>query len=300
MTTAQQWLQGARPRTLPLAIAPILGAGAAVCGEATSTPHALWWLMCAAVALLLQIGVNYANDYSDGIRGTDAERIKTGGPIRLVGQGLAEPRLVKRAALLSFLAAAVVGAALVGLTGAWWLLGVGGLAIPAAWFYTGGSRPYGYAGLGEVFVFIFFGLAAVLGTTFVQLGSLPGSAWLIAIGEGLLAASVLMVNNIRDIATDVDNGKRTLAVRLGERASRIAFVVMVSVGFAVAGLAALGFGTRWLVLAVLLPITAIALRPHGVLGDARGPQLVKVLVRTSRNTLIFSILLLLLALIGRH
>ena len=297
MTSPQEWLHGARPRTLPLAVAPILGAAAVV---APHERNVLVLVLCAAVALALQIGVNYANDYSDGIRGTDAQRAVTGGPVRLVGQGLASPRAVKRAALLSFAAACACGLAVVAVAGDWRLLFIGAAAVPAAWFYTGGSRPYGYAGLGEVFVFIFFGLAAVLGTVFAMSGTITTSALWAATGEGLLAAAVLMVNNIRDIATDAPQGKRTLAVRLGDRRGRLAYVVMTAVGML----------TIVLAVSSTLPTFAITLLGataagwtltlgRRALGNAYGPALVPVLASTSRGALAVSALALALVVVTR-
>ena len=295
MTSPQEWLHGARPRTLPLAVAPILGAAAVV---APHERNVLVLVLCAAVALALQIGVNYANDYSDGIRGTDARRAVTGGPVRLVGQGLASPRAVKRAALLSFAAACACGLAVVAVAGDWRLLFIGAAAVPAAWFYTGGSRPYGYAGLGEVFVFIFFGLAAVLGTVFAISGTITTSALWAATGEGLLAAAVLMVNNIRDIATDAPQGKRTLAVRLGDRRGRLAYVVMTAVGM-LAIVLAVSSTLPTVAITVLVATAAGWTLTLGrrALSNAYGPALVPVLASTSRGALAVSALALALAVV---
>jgi 1,4-dihydroxy-2-naphthoate octaprenyltransferase len=187
-------------------------------------------VLCLAVAALLQIGVNYANDYSDGIRGTDAHRV---GPSRLVGSGRAKPRHVLVAALVFFGLAAVAGLTLVIVTQQWWLLAVGAVAIVAAWFYTGGKRPYGYAGLGELVVFVFFGVVAVAGTTFVQLGTVNIEAWLGGVAAGFLAMAVLHVNNLRDREQDAAAGKRTLAVRIGQLPSRILYTVFVLVPFGI-------------------------------------------------------------------
>jgi len=209
-------------RTLPAAVAPvILGAGAAA---ATGDLVVVRTLLAAGVALALQIGCNLANDYSDGVRGTDDDRT---GPPRLTASGQVAPRTVKLAAFGCFGIGALLGLALVVLSGQWWLLAVGAAAIAAAWFYTGGSHPYGYAGLGEVFVFVFFGLVATVGTTYVQAGTVPGWLWPSACGIGLLACSLLMVNNLRDIDTDPAHGKMTLAVRLGEAGARRAFSTML-------------------------------------------------------------------------
>lgn len=229
---ATGWTEVVRLRTLPAAVAPvILGAGAAV---ALGDFSAVRTLLAVGLALALQIGCNLANDYSDGVRGTDDERT---GPPRLTASGLVAPRTVKLAALSCFGLGALLGLALVALSGQWWLLVVGVAAIAAAWFYTGGSRPYGYAGLGEVFVFVFFGLVATVGTTYLQAGTVPGWLWPSACGIGLLACSLLMVNNLRDIDTDPAHGKLTLAVRLGERGARRVFSVMIHLPLLLAGIA---------------------------------------------------------------
>ena len=200
--TPTQWLAGARPRTLPAACSPVIaGTGLAV------FERGFWWVaavLALVVSLALQVGVNYANDYSDGIRGTDTERV---GPLRLVGSGLASPPLVKRAAFVSFGIAGLAGLALVILTQQWWLLVVGVACVLAAWYYTGGKRPYGYAGLGEVFVFIFFGLVAVCGTTYVQVGRISLATLLTGVWVGALACAILVTNNLRDIRGDAQVGK---------------------------------------------------------------------------------------------
>ena len=220
---ATSWAEVVRLRTLPAAVAPvILGGGAALALETFSAPRTV---LAAGVALALQIGCNLANDYSDGVRGTDDERT---GPPRLTASGAVPPRVVKLAAFGCFGVGGLLGLALLALSGQWWMLLLGAAAIAAAWFYTGGSRPYGYAGLGEAFVFVFFGLMATTGTLYVQGGSVPGWAWLAACGIGLIACSLLMVNNLRDIGTDPLHGKRTLAVRLGERGARAAFCAMLA------------------------------------------------------------------------
>ena len=213
--TAAHWVAGARPRTLPAAISPVLaGTGVAVYDH-----QAVWWkaLLALVVALALQVGVNYANDYSDGVRGTDADRV---GPMRLVGSGTASPGAVKRAAFLAFGVAAVAGLVLAATT-AWWLVLVGAVCVLAAWFYTGGSKPYGYLGLGEVMVFVFFGLVAVIGTSYVQTEAWQASAAYAAVGIGALACAILVANNLRDIPTDRGSGKITLAVRLGDERTRL-------------------------------------------------------------------------------
>lgn len=218
------WIAGARPRTLPAAIAPVLIATALV-GSAWIPVRAA---LALVVALALQVGVNYANDYSDGIKGTDRSRV---GPVRLVGQGFASPGAVRNAAIGCFLIAAIAGFALVASTGQWWLLAVGASAIAAAWLYTGGPRPYGYAGLGEVFVFIYFGLVPVLGTVYVQTGTVDASSIAAAVAVGALTTAILVANNLRDIPTDTEAGKHTLAVRIGDHATRMLFVMLIAVGF---------------------------------------------------------------------
>ncbi|GLW08482.1 1,4-dihydroxy-2-naphthoate octaprenyltransferase [Microtetraspora sp. NBRC 13810] len=280
--TPAQWVAGARPRTLPAAVVPVVvGTGVAV-----STGGAVWWraLLALAVALLLQIGVNYANDYSDGIRGTDKVRV---GPLRLVGSGVAAPRAVLTAALACFLAAAVAGLALVVVTGAWWLLAVGALSIAAAWFYTGGSRPYGYRALGEVSVFVFFGVVAVAGTTYVQVDGLPWLALAAAVPVGLLACAMLVVNNLRDLRGDEQSGKRTLAVVLGDRGTRLLYAACLILPFVVA-----------VVLIPVRPFAALALlgvplavQPvRAVLGGATGPELIVGLQQTGRLQLVYGLL----------
>ncbi|MDH6278624.1 1,4-dihydroxy-2-naphthoate octaprenyltransferase [Aurantimicrobium minutum] len=226
--TAADWISGARIRTLPLAFAPVaIGSGAASITEQFNAPVAL---LCLVVALALQIGVNYSNDYSDGVRGTDDYRV---GPARLTGSGAADPKKVLSVALAFFALSGVAGIAIVILTSAWWMLAVGAVAIVAAWFYTGGRRPYGYAGLGEVMVFIFFGLVATLGTTYVQTGTFSQESLLGGIGIGLISCAVLVVNNIRDIATDTLAGKKTLAVRMGRTPSAVLFCILMLIPFGI-------------------------------------------------------------------
>ncbi|GAA3703137.1 1,4-dihydroxy-2-naphthoate polyprenyltransferase [Zhihengliuella alba] len=224
MATVGQWIAGARLRTLPMAVAPVL-VGTAAAYEVDEQLHWERALLAAFVALLLQIGVNYANDYSDGIRGTDDQRV---GPLRLTASGLVPPQRVKAAAFACFGAAAVVGLGLVLISQAWPLLLVGLAAILAAWGYTGGANPYGYLGLGDLFVFLFFGLVATLGTTFTQVLQLTGPAWIGAVSTGLIASALLMANNVRDIPTDREVGKRTLAVRLGDEWARASYVLMLA------------------------------------------------------------------------
>lgn len=280
MATGAQWIAGARPRTLPAAVSPVL-AGTAVVGW---THDEVWWKAALAlvVSLALQVAVNYANDYSDGIRGTDADRV---GPMRLVGSGVAEPVAVKRAALLAFAVAAVAGLVLA-VTTSWWLVPVGALAMLAAWFYTGGSNPYGYLGLGEVMVFVFFGLVAVLGTAYVQAESLPPGSWPAAVGVGAIACALLVANNLRDIPTDAQVGKRTLAVKLGDRRTRVFYVVLVAV--AVAALVVTGALTSWWALLGLVSLALLGPACATVLGRAAGPALVPVLQRTGLGELTYA------------
>ncbi len=218
----KNWITGARVRTLPLAVAPIvLGSASA---DLVDRFDPLLALLALLVALLLQIGVNYANDYSDGIRGTDANRV---GPLRLTGSGLVRPQAVKLAAALTFGLAALAGLAIVLLTGQWWLIAVGLICIVAAWYYTGGKSPYGYAGLGEIAVFIFFGLIATVGTAYIQILDLDPMAILLGINFGFYATAVLLVNNIRDVETDRQSAKNTLSVRIGVRASKVLFAALL-------------------------------------------------------------------------
>lgn len=227
--TFGDWVGGARLRTLPLSVSPvILGTGIA---HEELEPWA-WWRMglALAVAVFLQVGVNYANDYSDGIRGTDKFRL---GPSRLTGSGAAKPRTVLIVALSFFALSAIAGLILVIHIGQYWLLIVGAVAIVAAYFYSGGKRPYGYYGLGEVFVFVFFGLVATAGTTYIQIGSVGLDGWLGGAALGLIACAVLMVNNIRDLPQDKLAGKRTLAVLMGNRAARVVFCVFLLLPFVV-------------------------------------------------------------------
>lgn len=272
MATTAEWVEGARPRTLPTAISPVLvGTGAALGAGAVAPGSALLALL---VAVALVIGVNFANDYSDGIRGTDDERV---GPQRLVGSRAAEPATVKTAAFACFGIAAVAGLVLTAVSGQWWLLLVGALCIVGAWYYTGGSRPYGYAGLGEVAVFVFFGPVAVLGTMVTQAGRVDAAAVGAAVGAGLLTCAVLVANNLRDIPGDRVVGKRTLAVRLGDRGTRMLYLALVLVPFVVAVGAAFD---RPGVLLALLALPA-AVRPvRIVLGGAQGPALIPVLKDT--------------------
>ena len=221
--TARDWIAGARLRTLSLAIVPV-ALGTAIAYVTLGYNLALA-LLCLGVAVFLQIGVNYANDYSDGVRGTDAHRV---GPSRLTGSGAARPRTVLTVALVFFGLGAAAGLAIVVLTGLWWLLAVGAVAIVAAWFYTGGKLPYGYLGLGELVAFLFFGIVATAGTAYVQIEQVPFETWFAAALAGFFAAAILLVNNIRDREQDARVGKKTLAVRIGDLPARILFVVLLA------------------------------------------------------------------------
>jgi 1,4-dihydroxy-2-naphthoate octaprenyltransferase len=280
--TASNWIAGARPRTLPAAVVPVVvGSGVAIGYSAFSAWRAI---LALVVALALQVGVNYANDYSDGVRGTDAERV---GPVRLVASGLARPRQVLAAALASFAVAGAAGLVLAAAT-SWWLLAVGAVAVAAAWFYTGGSRPYGYRALGEVSVFLFFGVVAVTGTAYVQMHALAWLALAAAAPVGLLACALLVINNLRDIPTDRETGKRTLAVVLGDRRTRALYTGCVLVPFAVA--AALAPVAPWCLVAlaaVPLAVAPVRLVRQGVTGRS----LIAALGQTGRLQLAYGALL---------
>lgn len=279
--TFADWLEGARPHTWPNAVAPVVvGAGAAGWLGGFS-----WWraLLALVVAWALIIGVNFANDYSDGIRGTDDDR---SGPQRLTGSGLARPRAVKLAAFGCFGVAGAAGLAL-SLASSWWLVLVGAACILAAWFYTGGKNPYGYRGLGEAAVFVFFGLVAVLGTQFTQAGRVDWTGVVGAVTIGALSAAVNLANNLRDIPSDKTAGKITLAVRLGDRGSRRLYCVLVVLPLIAS--VALGIGATWWALAGLAaaPLLVIAARP--VITDAAGKKLIPVLGATGRAMLVWAL-----------
>jgi 1,4-dihydroxy-2-naphthoate octaprenyltransferase len=282
VATAGQWIEGARLRTLPMAVAPvIIGTAAAF------DLGGLHWgraVLAALVSLLLQVGVNYANDYSDGIRGTDEVRV---GPLRLVGSGAAAPRQVKAAAFGALALAMVAGLVLVILSQAWWLLLVGAGAVIAAWGYTGGKNPYGYMGLGDVFVFFFFGPVATLGTTFTQAGAVSTAAVLGSIATGLIAVALLMANNVRDIPTDKQVGKRTLAVRLGDRNARLSYVGML--GLSLAAMMVLVPAKPWLLL-VLLLVPFMLMPSWLMLKGKKRKSLIPVLKQTGLLNLGFSVL----------
>ena len=268
MATTAQWIEGARPRTLPNAIAPVLvGTGAAV-----SLDAGVWWkaLLALIVSLALIVGVNFANDYSDGIRGTDDDRV---GPLRLVGSKAASAGAVKRAAIGCFAVGAVAGLALAA-TSAWWLVIVGLVCIAGAWYYTGGSKPYGYSGFGEIAVFVFFGLVAVLGTQFVQAEQIDWAGVLAAVAVGSFSSAVLVANNLRDIPTDTESGKLTLAVRLGDTRTRYLHLALLVVPFAMT--VALIARTPWALVGLLaLPFAARANSP--VRKGAHGFELIPAL-----------------------
>ncbi|MHA7279404.1 1,4-dihydroxy-2-naphthoate polyprenyltransferase [Arthrobacter sp. MDT2-2] len=282
MATAAQWLEGARPRTLPMALAPVIIGSAAAFGLGSFRPVNA--VLAAVVSVLLQVGVNYANDYSDGIRGTDDERV---GPLRLTGSGAAQPQQVKLAAFACFGLAMLAGLALVVLSQAWVLLLVGVGCIAAAWGYTGGKNPYGYLGLGDLFVFVFFGLVATLGTTFTQAGQLSGAAWIGAVSTGLIAMALLMANNVRDIPTDSAVGKRTLAVRLGDPAARISYVLMLAAAILLPVF--LSSDYPWVLLVLLLIPAGLAPSRLMLKGEKRR-SLIPVLKQTGLINLAFSLL----------
>jgi 1,4-dihydroxy-2-naphthoate octaprenyltransferase len=278
----RDWIAGARLRTLPLSIAPvILGTAAA---HTSLAPWAWWRIALAlAVAVCLQIGVNFANDYSDGVRGTDKFRL---GPSRLTGSGAARPRTVLTVALVFFALAATAGSILVIHIGQYWLFGVGAACILAAYFYTGGKRPYGYYGLGELFVFVFFGVVATAGTTFVQLGHVTYESWLSGACAGFFACAVLMVNNIRDLPQDKLAGKRTLAVLIGNSASRIVFAVLVLLPFVALVLFILLYPDAYFTyFALLVAIPAVLIT---LTGKTPG-ELVVALQLTSVTSLLFAV-----------
>lgn len=279
--TISQWIAGARPRTLPAAVVPV------VVGTLAVRPyevHERRAALALIVALALQVGTNFANDYSDGIRGTDERRV---GPVRLVGQGLATPSAVRAAALGAYGVAAIAGIAICAMT-TFWLLPFGIAAVLAGWFYTGGPRPYGYLGLGEVFVFAFFGLLATVGSAYIQLLSVPSVVWPAAVAVGLLATILLEANNLRDIRGDTTAGKRTVAVRLGRPAAG-RFVVVLCVGVAVA-IVITAIERPWAAVALLgllplVPLCRLALSP------AEGPDLLPMLPAAARAQLLVGALL---------
>lgn len=277
------WIQGARLRTLPLAIAPVvLGVSSAILAGAWNLGLAL---LALVVALALQIGVNFANDYSDGIRGTDDVRV---GPARLTGSGRVKPELVKRAAWIAFALAGVAGVIVVVLTAQWELLLIGAAAIAAAWFYTGGASPYGYRGLGEIVVFVFFGPVATVGTAWLLIGSIPFESWLTGSAAGFFASAVLLVNNIRDIDQDRLAHKRTLAVWLGPVASKVLLVVLLVLPYVIVGVLSLVF--VWAPLVLLTGIITIVVIVI-VLLSKTPKDLITALGVMSLNALVFALAL---------
>ncbi|MED5802116.1 1,4-dihydroxy-2-naphthoate polyprenyltransferase [Gordonia sp. Z-3] len=281
MATPKEWIQGARPRTLPNAIAPVI-VGVGAVGD---LGEVAWWKAALAliVAVAFIVGVNFANDYSDGVRGTDDDRV---GPMRLVGSRAASAGAVKRAAFACFAVGALCGLVLA-VTTAWWLVVIGAICIAGAWFYTGGRKPYGYIGLGEVAVFVFFGLVAVLGTQFVVSGSIDWVGLLCAIAVGSISSAVLVVNNLRDIPSDTESGKVTLAVRLGDKRTRVLFAVLLAVP-PVVSVALIG-ATPWALLGLLAaPLIWAAYLP--VRRGATGPRLIPSLGITGQAMLAWAVL----------
>ncbi|MDO4252370.1 MAG: 1,4-dihydroxy-2-naphthoate polyprenyltransferase [Rothia sp. (in: high G+C Gram-positive bacteria)] len=290
MATAAQWIAGARLRTLPLAFAPVIAGSAAAFDLDRFSP--LRACLALLVAVFLQLGVNYANDYSDGIKGSDTNRV---GPLRLVGSGLVEPAKVKYAALGCFAGAMLAGAALLTLSGQYWLVLLGAAALLAAWGYTGGKNPYGYRGLGDLFVFIFFGLVATWGTLYTQAGYINLTSTVFAVALGLFSCALLMANNIRDIPSDAQVGKRTLAVRLGDRLARQVYAAELLAALA---LTALLIPTNtWFALTLLLLLPAIK-SSRLVLSGADGKALIPVLKQAGLLSLTYSLLVTLAVLLA--
>ena len=280
MTTREQWIAGARPKTLPAAIAPVL-VGTSFAGYNSSFLHTLLALI---VALALQVGVNYANDYSDGIKGTDTDRV---GPMRLVGSGAASADAVKKAALISFLISALAGLILASRT-SWLLIILGAICILAAWTYTGGPKPYGYQALGEVSVFIFFGVVATVGTYFVQTESVSREVLLASFAMGALACAILVLNNLRDLPKDDVVGKKTLAVVMGDKSTRDLYKWLMF--FALVMSVALSFFSFFYLLALIsLPLVSKSVR--AVSAGASGPALIDLLVKTGRIQIIYAVAL---------
>ena len=280
--TGNRWILGARPRTLPAAVVPVAVGAACAAGLA----GVVWWraALSLVVSLALQVGVNYANDYSDGIRGTDDARV---GPVRLVASGLASPKAVKVAAFAAFGVAAMAGLVLAAVT-SWWLLAVGVAAIASAWFYTGGPKPYGYLGFGEVFVFVFFGLVATVGTTYVVAERVTGLAVVMGCAVGALACALLVINNLRDIPTDREVAKLTLAVRLGDRRTRVMYASLLTAAFVAAVASAVVWRPFTALAVVAVPLAVIPVRR--VMGGAKGRDLIAVLGETGRLQLAFGAL----------
>jgi 1,4-dihydroxy-2-naphthoate octaprenyltransferase len=282
VTSLSEWVAGARVRTLPASVVPVaVGTGVASTSGDISAPRVV---LAAIVALTMQLGTNYANDYSDGVRGTDDDRV---GPMRLVASGTASPTAVKAAAVASFAVAAVAGLVLAALAG-WWLIGVGLASIAAGWLYTGGPRPYGYLGLGEVFVFVFFGLVATAGTAYVQQEAFSWLGVAASVPVGLLAVALLITNNLRDRPLDAESGKRTLAVRLGDTRTRKLYVFILVVVFVSGAVLSVSAGWAFIVLAGVVLAVAPA---RAVLSGAQGVDLIPVLGATGKVQLAFGVLL---------
>jgi len=278
------WIQGARPKTLPAAIAPVVVGSACAHLENSMQNNWLNSVFALIVSLALQVAVNFANDYSDGIRGTDKDRV---GPLRLVGSGAKKPADVKKATFLAFGVAAVFGFVLAATT-SWWLLLVGVLCFLAGWFYTGGKHPYGYLGFGEVFVFIFFGVVATMGTTFVINRQLTLVSFLASVVVGCLACALLAVNNLRDIVGDATSNKRTLAVRIGESGARKFYILL----FIVAGCAVVSIALLHPAAMIAMLGLAVAIKPiRRVYSGATGADLINVLVMTGRVQILVAIAL---------
>lgn len=282
MATVAQWIEGARIRTFPNAIAPVLAGTGAAAGIDGFDP--LIAVLALLVSMFLIIGVNFANDYSDGIRGTDDDRV---GPFRLVGSGAARPAAVRNAAWTCFGLAALAGLGVVVLSGQWWMLLVGALCIAGAWYYTGGKRPYGYAGFGELAVFVFFGLVAVLGTMYVQAGTISGFGIGAAVGVGALSSAVLVANNLRDIPSDRVTGKRTLAVLLGDRDTRTLYVALTLVPFLITVL--IGLRNSWVLLG-LLALLPLVVPLRTVVSGAQERALIPALRDTGIAMLVWAAL----------
>ena len=290
MTKVNKWIVGARPRTLPAAVVPVV-VGAVIC-NGVGGAHWSRAGLALVVSVLLQVGVNYANDYSDGVRGTDEVRV---GPMRLVASGMASPQSVKNAAFVVFGAAAGVGLVLALMTSLW-VIPVGVAALLAGWFYTGGKNPYGYIGLGEVFVFVFFGLVATVGTTYVVLERIPAMSWLQGVAVGSLACALLVVNNLRDIPTDQEVGKRTLAVRLGDQRTRVLYEALVVFGIMCG--AAASFANAWSMILLLCFIPAM--KPINLVRrELKGRGLIAVLAATGQVQIVFGALSLFAFVLGR-
>jgi 1,4-dihydroxy-2-naphthoate polyprenyltransferase len=282
VATLAQWVEGARPRTLPTAVSPVIAGTGAAIGYGVVAPDRA--LLALLVSVTLIIGVNYANDYSDGIRGTDDERV---GPLRLVGSRVATPSTVRAVAIVMLAVAGLAGLTLVSISREWWLIGVGAVCIAGAWLYTGGPRPYGYHGLGEVAVFVFFGPVGVLGTVITQSGPPGPMAVVTAIAVGMLTCAVLVANNLRDIPTDAAVGKRTLAVMLGDRDTRRLYAALVTVPFLLSVVAGL---RSWPMLLALAALPLALLPARQVLGGAEGRALIRVLGQTGMLLLAWSVL----------